>query len=187
MNIPIEEKIKVYSKEKWSDFKFIGAYYTDNGPTNGEARSLIFPVFIDEIESWNEIKEDLSPAEIINHLSLIDELDDARFIEYYGVAFYTNYSKAKNEVDKLNSIIKDELKGPNQDNICYVHTRISINFNTEFIWSANCDWARNGTDFIILFEDEGLGSRNVFLFEDVYDEVIDLIEKIWNKLLGNEI
>jgi hypothetical protein len=187
MNIPQEEKIKVYSNGKWKDFRFIGAYGTDNGATDDEERSLIFPTFIDEIESWNEIKEDLSPVEIINHLSFIDELDDARFIEYYGVTFYTNYLKAKNEIDKLNSILEDELKGLNQDNVCYVHTRISINFNKEFIWSPNCDWARNGTDFIILFEDEGLGSRRVYLFEKVYDEVIDLLEKIWNKLLGNEI
>lgn len=185
MNIPLEEKIKVYSKGKWKNFKFIGNYSTDNGHTDGEERSLIFPVFIDEIESWNEIKEDLSPVEIINHLSLIDELDDTQFIENYGVAFYTNYVKAKNEIDKLNSIIEDELKGPNQDNICYVHTGISINFNREFIWSPNSEWARNGFDFIILFEDEGLGSRKVYLYDDVYDEVIALIEKIWRKLLGS--
>lgn len=187
MNIPLEEKIKVYSKGIWKDFKFIGTYCTDNGPIDGEERSLIFPVFIDEIESWNEIKEDLNPVEIINHLSLIDGLDDAIFIEKYGVAFYTNYLTAKNEIDKLNLIIEDELKSPNQDNICYVHTGISINFNTDFIWSPNCDWVRNESDFVILFEEEGLGFRKVYLFEDVYNEVIDLVEKIWEKLLGNEI
>lgn len=183
MNIPYEENIVVYLNGNWKNYKFIGSYSDDNGPSDGEERSLIFPVFNDEIESWNEIKEELSPVEILNHLSLIEGLDDAGLIENYGLEFFNNYSTAKEEIKKLNSIIGDELNGLNQDNICYVHTRISVNFNKDFSWSPNCDWARRGSDFIILFEEEGLGTRKVYLFEDVYDEVINLLEIIWEKLL----
>jgi len=183
MNIPQEENIVVYSNVKWKNFKFIGSYCPDNGPSDSEERSLLFPVFIDEIESWNEIKEELSPVEILNHLSLIEGLDDASFIENYGVAFFNNYSTAKEEINKLNFIIENELNVPNQDNICYVHTGISINFNKDFNWSPNCDLARRDSDFIVLFEEEGLGSRKVYLFEGIYDEVIELLEIIWEKLL----
>ncbi len=183
MNIPHEENIVVYLNENWKNYKFIGSYSDNNGSSDGENRSLIFPVFIDEIESWNEIKEELSPVEIINHLSFIESLNDTSFIQNYGVSFFNNYHNVKEEIKKLNAVIGDDLTGLNQDNICYVNIGISINFNNDFIWSPNCDWARNDSGFIILFEEEGLGSRKVYLFEDVYDEVIDLLEIIWEKLL----
>jgi len=41
-------------------------------------------------------------------------MDKSNFLENYGVAFHTNYQKAKKEIDKLNELIEDELDGPNE-------------------------------------------------------------------------
>lgn len=184
MNIPEKKNVEVYLNGECKNFKLIGSYHSDFGPMGVEHINLLFPVFIDEIESWNEIKEDLSPVDIINHLSNIKWLDESNFLKHYGVAFYTNYQKAKVEIQKLNSIIEDVLDGPNEQNILYVSSGSSINFDFDFDWSATNEWARRDSDFIVLFEEELLESHTVFLFEDVYDEVIDLLGQIWEKLLN---
>jgi hypothetical protein len=184
MNIPEKINVEVYLKGKCKNFKFIGSYSSDTGPMGVEYINLIFPVFIHEIESWNEIKNDVSPVDIINHLSNIKWMDESNFLENYGVAFHTNYQKAKNEIEKLNAIIEDELDGPNENNILYVTTGSSINFDYDFDWSATNEWARRDADFIVLFEDEVLEPNTIYLSEHVYDEVIDLLRVIWEKLIN---
>ena len=184
MNIPERENIEVYLNGECKNFKFIGSYKSDYGPMGVEHINLIFPIFINEIESWNEIKEDLSPVDIINHLSNIKWMDEVSFLENYGVAFYTNYQKAKKDIEKLNSIIEDELDGPNENNILYVYRGSSINFDCDFEWSSTNEWAKRDADFIVLFENEVLEAQNIFLFEDVYDEVIELLGIIKKKLLN---
>ena len=59
MNIPERQNIEVYLNGECKNFKFIGSYKSDYGPMGVEHINLIFPIFINEIESWNEIKEDL--------------------------------------------------------------------------------------------------------------------------------
>ena len=68
MYIPEEKNIEVYLNGECKNFKFIGSYNSDCGPMGVEYINLKFPVFIHEIESWNEIKEDVSPVDVINHL-----------------------------------------------------------------------------------------------------------------------
>jgi hypothetical protein len=111
-------------------------------------------------------------------------MDEASFLENYGVAFHTNYQKAKKDIEKLNSFIEDELDGPNENNILYVYRGESINFYCDFEWSATNEWAKRDANFIVLFENEVLESQSIFLFEDVYDEVIELLGIIWKKLLN---
>ena len=184
MNIPDKINAEVYLNGKCKNFKFIGSYNSDYGPMGVEHINLLFPVFIDEIESWNEIKDDLNPVDIINHLSNIKWMDDSSFLGNYGVAFYTNYQKAKKEIEKLNAFIEDELDSPNENNILYVSTGSSINFDYDFDWSATNEWARRDADFIVLFENEVLEPNTIYLSEDVYDEVIDLLRVIWEKLIN---
>jgi len=184
MIIPEKKNVEVYLNGECKNFKFIGSYNSDYGPMGVEYINLKFPVFIHEIESWNEIKEDVSPVDIINHLSNIKWMDELNFLENYGVAFHTNFQKAKNEIEKLNSFIEDELDGPNENNILYVSKGSSINFDCDFDWSATNEWARRDADFIVLFEDEVLESNTIFLSEDVYDEVIDSLGIVWEKLVN---
>jgi hypothetical protein len=184
MNIPDKKNVDVYLNGDYKKFKFIGSYTSNYGPMGVEHINLLFPVFIHEIESWNELKDNLNPVDIINHLSNIKWMDDSSFLENYGVAFYTNFHKAKNEIDKLNAFIEDELELPNEHNILYVSPGRSINFDFDFDWSANNEWARRDSNFIVLFEEELIESNNIFLFEDVYDKVIELLEIISDKLLN---
>ncbi|MEY4459004.1 MAG: hypothetical protein RIT38_209 [Bacteroidota bacterium] len=183
MKIPERKNIEVYLNGECKNFNFIGSYKSDYGPMGVEHVNLHFPSFIHEIESWNEIKEDLNPADLINHFLNIKWMDESRFLENYGVAFHTNYQKAKKEIEKLNLIIEDELDGANEQNILYVTKGSSINFDCDFDWSAGNEWARRDADFIVLFEEGLIEEHSIFLFEDVYDEVIDLLGNIWEILL----
>jgi hypothetical protein len=184
MNIPEKINVEVYLNGKCKNFKFIGSYNSEYFPMGGEYINLILPIFINKIESWSEIKDEVSPVDIINHLENMEWMDESNFLENYGVAFHTNYQKTKNEIEKLNSIIKDELDGPNENNILFVSTGKSINFDHDFDWSATKEWARRDADFIVLFEDELLESNTIYLSEEVYDEVIDLLRIIWKKLIN---
>ena len=184
MNIPEKINVEVYLNGKYKNFKFIGSYNSEYGTMGVECINLIFPISMNEIESWNEIKNDVSPADIINHLSNIKWIDESNFLENYGVAFHINYQKAKNEIEKLNAIIEDELDGPNENNILYVSTGRYINFDHDFDWSDTNEWARRDANFIILFENEVLESNTIYLSEEYYDEVIDLLAIIWKKLIN---
>ena len=187
MYIPEKKNVEVYSNGKWKNFKFIGSYTSDNGPFGVGYINYKFPENINDINSWNKLSNDLKPVDLINHLLNIKYLEDADFLETYGKTFFDNFLSANKEIEKLNLIIEDDLDGPNQDNILFVHKGTSINFVEDFSWSPNDEWARRDPDYVVLFDEELDGYHAIFLYEDVYDEVIELLGSIWDKLLRNEI
>ncbi len=187
MNIPEKKNVEVYSNEKWKNFKFIGSYTSDYGPFGVEHINLKFPENINDIKSWNELRDELKPCDLINHLSNFKWLEEDDLLETYGKSFYENYLSANKEIENLNSIIDDGLDGPNYDNIMFVHHGTSINFNEDFSWGPNNEWAHRNPDCVVLFDEELVEYHAIFLYEDVYNEVIELLESIWDKLLYNEI
>jgi hypothetical protein len=187
MNIPEKKNVEVYLNGKWKNFQFIGSYISITGPFGVEYINFIFPENINDIKSWNEIRDELKPVDLINHISNIKWLEEDDFLETYGKSFFNNYLSANKEIEKLNTIIEDGLDGPNQDNIMFVHKGTSINFNEDFSWSPNYEWARRDPDCVILFDEEMDGYHAVYLNESIYHEVIDLLEIIWTNLLKNDI
>ncbi len=185
MKIPEKKNVEVYSNRKWENFKFVGSYTSDNGPFGVEYINYKFPENINDIKSWNKLSNDLKPVDLINHLLNIKYLEDADFLETYGKSFFNNFLCANKEIEKLSLIIEDELDRPNQDNILYVHKGTSINFDEDFSWSPNYEWARRDPDYIILFDEDIERGNSLYLQEDVYNEVIDLLNLIWKKLLEN--
>ena len=63
MNIPEKINVEVYLNGKYKNFKFIGSYNSEYGTMGVECINLILPISMNEIESWNEIKNDVSPVE----------------------------------------------------------------------------------------------------------------------------
>ena len=184
MNIPAKKHVEVYLNGKWNNFQFIGSYISDSGPFGVEYINFKFPENINDINSWNEIRNEIKPVDLINHISNIKWLNEDVFLETYGKSFYDNYSSAKKEIEKLNSIIEDGLDGPNQDNILFVDKGTSINFNEGYSWSLNYEWARRDPDCVILFDDGIDGYQTAYLNEIIYNEVVTLLGTIWEKLLN---
>jgi len=184
MNIPEKTVVEVYINEKWSKFVYIGSYDTTYGSMGMQIIQYKFPDNINEIESWVRLKDNFSPVDLLNHLfQLENDLNEIESIELYGASFYNNYLRIKLEVEKLKSLLLNELDSFIEENILWVNKGVSVNFDTEFYWSSNYEWARRDPDCIILFDEEMEGSNSLYLQEDVYNEVIDLLKLIWKKLL----
>ena len=60
MNIPEKKNVEVYLNGKWKNFQFIGSYISITGPFGVEYINFIFPENINDIKSWNEIRDELN-------------------------------------------------------------------------------------------------------------------------------
>lgn len=184
MIIPEKKIIEVYLNSKCNNYFYIGSYGVIYGSMGMELIQYVYPEEVNKISAWIAIKDSISPADLLNHLiQLKNDLDQIKSLELYGESFYNNYIRLQPEVEKLNSILLNDLDSYKEENILWVDKGESINFNTNFNWSENYEWARRDPDCIVLFEEELDEYHTVFLSEVVYDEVIELLTIIWKKLL----
>ncbi len=188
MNIPEKTVVEVYLNEKWSKFVYLGSYDKTYGSMGMQIIQYKFPQYTNEIESWVKVKDNFNPVDLLNHLfQLENDLDEIESLELYGEIFYNNYIRTKPDIEKLKSLLLNDMDSFIEENILWVDKGESINFDTEFYWSSNYEWARRDPDCIILFDEEMDGNHAVYLNESIYHEVIDLLGIIWTNLLKNEI
>lgn len=180
MNIPEIQTAYVYQNGKWDTFKSIGSYKF----IYENVVDLLIPEDVLDINVWRALSAEMNPIILfLNLWDLKNKYDEAFAKEIYGHTFYTNYLNASSEVNEILSMLLDELSQLNENNILIVSKGDSINFDSDFAWSENYEWARRDNDFIVLFE-EYTDRDSAFVRDEIYPEIIKLFNDVWEKIIA---
>lgn len=178
--------VDVFQNGKWAKFQSIGIFEIKYGTMGMEIISYVMPLENLDPQNWNEINQHLTPTDILFHLWRIsNDLTTEEIQDIYGESLYTKFKEHKSEIDQINSFILDDMDCFKDENILIVNPGCSINYNMEFDWSTNNEWARRDPDFVALFCENWQSQPTIFIYGEICTELTDLISKTWMKLTSN--
>lgn len=178
--------VDVYQNRKWTEFQSIGSFEIKYGSMGMEIISYVLPAENLDPQNWNEINQHLTSTDILFHLwRITNDLDKEEIITIYGETLYSKFKQHESEIDQINSFLLDDLDCFKDEIILIVNPGNSINYDTEFAWSANNEWARRDPDFVALFCENWQNKPSIFINSEIYANLTELIMKTWQKLTSN--
>ncbi len=178
--------VEGFQNGDWSEFQSIGSFEIKYGTMGMEIISYPMPEDNLADKNWNLINQKLTPTDILFHLwRITNDLYKEEIITIYGETLYSKFKQHESEIDHINSFLLDELDCFKDENILLVNPGNSINYDTEFAWSANNEWARRDPDFVALFCENYQKNPTIFINSEIYNNLTEMIMNTWQKLTSN--